>query len=169
MKPRPIRSFQVLYLFAGEEQRADMGSCLYTLIQAFNAEASFGFSVTLQVIEVDLLRELLQEHHRSRYLQLLEEACDACLSAPPCNTHTRARHSGFPGPRPVRDSTWPRGRPDLTPAEVKAVPDANILVITPSKLWRLRKPRERFVCWSFPRILAARRGAHLPRFGKTLR
>ena len=56
VKPRPIRSFQLLYLFAGEERPAEMGSCLYTLIQAFNAEASFGFSVTLQVIEVDLLR-----------------------------------------------------------------------------------------------------------------
>ena len=97
VKPRPIRSFQVLYLFAGEERRADMGSCLYTLIQAFNRVEPFDFSVALHVIEVDLLRggenhDLLQEHHRSRYLQLLEEACDACLSAPPCNTHTRPRN-----------------------------------------------------------------------------
>ena len=69
VKPRPIRSSQVLYLFAGEERRADMGSCLYSLIQAFNADEPFDFSVSLHVIEVDLLRggdnhDLLQEVHR---------------------------------------------------------------------------------------------------------
>ena len=39
----------------------------------------------------------------------------ALLVFPPCSTWSRARHSGSPGPRPLRSRQHPLGIPSLTP------------------------------------------------------
>ena len=58
-----------------------------------------------------------------------------------------------PGPRPVRDSTWPRGRPDLTPVETKAVSDANVLADYAIQAMALAEAKGKFCLLEFPEDL----------------
>ena len=82
--------------------------------------------------DVDLLRggaahDLLTPERRGHYFDRISSGVDILILAPPCDTHTRARHSLVAGPRPLRDASWPRGRPGLTAAEQIKVDKANIL------------------------------------------
>ena len=57
MKPRGIKTLSVLYLFAGRQRRADIGTCLKILADEFNACIDFDFGVNLIVREVDVIRD----------------------------------------------------------------------------------------------------------------
>ena len=100
-----------------------MGSCLSAIADKFNANADFDFTVHLRVEEVDVLRggplrDLLSAARRKDYLQDIRSGRHAAsIIAPPCETHTRARHANRNGPPPLRSKAWPRGLPGLTPAQ----------------------------------------------------
>ena len=56
MKPRGIKTLNVLYLFAGRQRRADICACLKVLADEFNACIDFDFGVSLTCREVDIVR-----------------------------------------------------------------------------------------------------------------
>ena len=56
MKPLGNVVLSVLYLFAGRPRRADIGACLSAITAEFNNCDDFAFSITLQVVEVDIVR-----------------------------------------------------------------------------------------------------------------
>ena len=127
-----MKVLEVLYLFAGMPRRADIGECFLQLIHEFNACPDFGFGVVLHMSEVDFLsgnarHDLLVPANRHFYITRLSSDVDILLTSPPCETHTRVRHSASPGPPPVRDATWPRGLPGLDEAQQLAVDNANVL------------------------------------------
>ena len=83
-------------------------------------------------MEVYVLRgarphDLLMPRRRHHCNSLLRSKVGISLVSPPCNTHSRARHANTDGPRPVRDKTWPGGRPGLTDKEQFAAQQANVL------------------------------------------
>ena len=123
----------VLYLFAGAARRADLSDCLATLIREHNSCKEFDLSFQLFSEDVDLLRggashDLVSAERQQHYINRISSAVQILILAPPCDTHTRARHSFVAGPRPLRDASSPRGLPGLTPAEQLKVDTANILV-----------------------------------------
>ena len=132
MTPRPVRQMNVSYLFAGAPRKADLRACFSQLIANFNACDEFDFSVDLAMDEVDLLRGgqahyLLDAGRRAAYLARLRAVVEVLINSPPCDTFTRARHSGMPGPPPVRDWQRQRGFNNLAPWAQKSVEDANTL------------------------------------------
>ena len=133
--PMPL---QVLYLFAGAARRADLSDCLATLIREHNACKEFMFSIQLFAEDVDLLRggasrDLSSAERQQDYLGRISSDVQMLVLAPSCDTHTRARHSFMAGPRPLRDASWPRGLPSLTPAEQHKV--------DPTTSWTSRRGR----------------------------
>ena len=118
---------------AGRPRRADLGSCLSAIADAFNNNADFDVRVRLQVEEVDVLRggpfhDLLSAATRKDYLQDTRSGRHAALvTAPPCETHTRARHANRSGPPPLRSKAWPRGLPGLTSAQQEQLRRSNLL------------------------------------------
>ena len=64
---------------------------------------------------------------RRQIFAMVRTHCDILIAAPPWASDSRIRHSNRQGPRPVRDTTWPRGRPDLKQAEQELVDMANII------------------------------------------
>ena len=111
MKPRTSIQLDVLYLFAGQARKVDLKQCLAALVAEYNACASFEFNISFAIEEVDLLRggpshDLLSPMKRRHYMGKAA-VVDVAAVTPPCNTHTRSRHSGFPGPPPVRDASFP--------------------------------------------------------------
>ena len=90
------------------------------------------FSIQLVSEDVDLLRggashDLVSAERQQHYIDRISSGVQILVLAPPCDTHTRARHSFVAGPRPLRDASWPTGRPGLTAAEQDKVDKANIL------------------------------------------
>jgi len=114
---------RVLYVFAGEERQADVGSFL----RKMEADRI----ITLQLDEVDLLRghDTLQGNLWPQFRQkILDDDYDVVLSTPPCHTHSRARHSNRKGPPPVRSKAFPLGFPWLYGAHLNSVTKANLLI-----------------------------------------
>ena len=108
VKPLGNVVLSVLYLFAGRPRRADIGACLSAITAEFNKCVDFAFNITLQVVEVDIVRggmthDLLSAARRKDRLGDIREGRHAALIlAPPCETHTRARHANRDGPPPLR-------------------------------------------------------------------
>jgi len=112
---RPTHPLKVLYLFAGIQRQADVGCHLRRLEHEFN-DACNGYSIKLELREVDILRyvedDLSDKNFQAEIKgQIAARIWDVVIAAPPCNTFSRATFSGHPGPRPIRDITWPRGFP----------------------------------------------------------
>ena len=110
-----------------------MGSCLSVIADQFNNNPEFDFTVHLRVEEADVLRggplhDLFSSARRKDYLMDIRSGRHAAtIIAPPCETHTRARHANRNGPPPLRSHAWPRGLPNLTPAQQEQVRRSNLL------------------------------------------
>eukprot|EP00435_Cladocopium_sp_Y103_P044902 s3525_g12.t1 len=129
-QPRPQPSkpvVKVLYLFAGARRHSDVGSFLKKL----EADGR----IVLQLLEFDIERS---EAHDLRSKALWEQICDKLreggwflIVSPPCNTFSRARFQWrrYPGPRPLRSRTWPKGFPWLSSANAAIVKEANEFIL----------------------------------------
>ena len=130
---RPLRPWQVIYLYPGVDGRADFQECFAALILEWNAASVFEFMVDLVWLEVDILSTevattLLSSVNRARLLAKISTHCDLLICDPAYNTFSRARHSGPEGPPPVRSVAWPRGLPSLAAGHRTLVDEANILM-----------------------------------------
>eukprot|EP00435_Cladocopium_sp_Y103_P032652 s3838_g8.t1 len=91
--------------------------------------------VTLFGLQVDILRneghDLLREDTWAWVLQQLDSGVvDLLITAPPCNTHSRARcqYQVRGGPRPLRDLNFPKGYPWLSNKDKEKVALADELI-----------------------------------------
>lgn len=118
---------KVLYLFAGKRRQSDVSTFLKRLEEAGK--------IRLQLQEFDIERS---ETHDLRSKELWEQICDTLkeggwflIVSPPCNTFSRARFQWrrYPGPRPLRSRTWPKGFPWLSNVNAKIVNEANEFVL----------------------------------------
>ena len=128
----PVRSsdhcvhVNVIYLFAGKQRKADIGEFL-------KAAEQRGL-VKLQLKEFDIERQadhdLTNQDLWSEIFTLIESGNWVVIVSPPCNTFSRARFQFLkhPGPKPVRNRTWPRGFPWLSGRDRVAVDEANFFV-----------------------------------------
>ena len=91
----------VVYAFAGKERRADIGDKLRERVAAWNAAEII--KIELELNELDTLRGGVNHNllERERQAGLIEQVkggkTHVMLITPPCNTHSRALHSGMPG------------------------------------------------------------------------
>ena len=117
---------KVMYLFAGKRWQSDVGSILRSL------EKKGQFTLHLEEIDIergpdhDLRDEGLWETINAK----LQQGDWFLIVSPPCNTFSRARHQyrKYPGPRPLRNRTWPKGFPWLSSHNKKIVQEANEFV-----------------------------------------
>ena len=120
---RPLHIFLV---HAGLQHRADFPECFSTLTSHFNAAQGFEFTVILVMHVVDL-RPMRPDNvldsldHREELLIKLATGDGILIAVPSYSTFSRARHSSSEGPRPVRDSTWQWGKPQLLDHEAASV------------------------------------------------
>ena len=116
----------VIYLFAGKQRKADIGEFL-------RAAEQRGL-ISLQLKEFDIERQadhdLTNQDLWSEIFTLIQSGNWIVIVSPPCNTFSRARFQFLkhPGPKPVRNRTWPRGFPWLSGRDRKAVDEANFFV-----------------------------------------
>ena len=108
----------------------------------------------LRFEEVELLRggparDLLSPMRRRHYLAKAA-VVDVVVVTPPCNTHSRARHSGMPGPPPLRDAPFPRGLPELSAANQRSVDEANMIADLSVEVLRVAADNGRFALLEFP-------------------
>ena len=114
---------KVIYLFAGKRRHSDVGSFLRKL----DAEGR----IELQLHEIDIERskehDLRKQELWDNVHELLRQGGWFLIVSPPCNTFSRARFQWrkYPGPRPVRNRTWPKGFPWLSNENAKIVAEAN--------------------------------------------
>ena len=131
-KPRPSQTLTAYYFHAGGDGRADVMECLIQLTTEFNKDATFDFAIDLRVHEVDLLLggSTLDLQAPGRKASILSALSDAhfVFITPPYKTFARARHCNHAGPKPLRDKTWPRGRPRLQQADREAVQLENVVL-----------------------------------------
>jgi hypothetical protein len=100
---------QILYLYAGAERRAS----IKTELDKISETISVQFVVTEKDIlqaDGDLLDDDIWNRLRS---ELAEGKFDVTVACPPCETMSRALHSGRPGPKPLKDFDYPSGFPWL--------------------------------------------------------
>ena len=125
MTQRRRCQLNVLYLFAGAADNADVRACFSTLIHNFNACADFSILVDLRLTECDALAgdfvEPISPQHRRELLGRIACEFNIILLTPPRRSFARARHAAHAGPPPLRDASWPRGRPDLHEADQRLV------------------------------------------------
>ena len=116
----------VIYLFAGKQRKADIGEFL-------KAAEQRGL-IKLKLKEFDIERQadhdLTNQDLWSEIFTLIESGNWVVIVSPPCNTFSRARFQFLkhPGPKPVRNRTWPRGFPWLSGRDRVAVDEANFFV-----------------------------------------
>ena len=116
-----------MYLFAGKRRQSDIGSAL--------REFECMGKIRLQLQDFDIERS--PDHDlREDALWLDIKTCLAegswfLIVSPPCNTFSRARFQflNHPGPRPVRNVTWPKGFPWLSNSNKGIVDEANQFVL----------------------------------------
>ena len=116
---------RVLYVFAGKQRQSDVGSHL--------RQMQTDKLISLVILELDLLRspdhDVLQADFWAATMQKIDNKCyQAVVMTPPCNTHSRARHSKSPGPKPLRSKRYPKGFPWLQGRHLQAVQQANLFV-----------------------------------------
>ena len=118
---------KVLYLFAGKRRQSDVSTFLKKLEEAGK--------IRLQLQEFDIERS---ETHDLRSKELWDQICETLkeggwflIVSPPCNTFSRARFQWrrYPGPRPLRSRTWPKGFPWLSNVNAKIGNEANEFVL----------------------------------------
>ena len=91
-----------------------------------------GVELTLNMTCIDIKRgnDMLDVTQRNAVIDSIKRGkYDCILVCPPCNTWTRARFSGLPGPKPLRGILHPRGFPNLTEARQKECDDGTQLVL----------------------------------------
>ena len=122
------KKLRVLYLFCGVPRRSDIHACLRRLSK------KGGF--TLEVKEVDIERSSDDDlSSEDLWRQLLDEVqsgrWDVIVLSPPCNTFSRARcqWQKHPGPRPVRNSSYPWGFLWLSDSNHKLVQQHNFFIL----------------------------------------
>ena len=125
-------SFRVLYMFAGPDRYCGLRDAL---LRALHDDEVSGLPVVrLSITELDILRggadhDLSAPSHQATWLSNIRRAnVDVCVASPPCNTHSRARHSNRRGPPPLRDHANPRGFTHLRGADRTRCDEANALV-----------------------------------------
>ena len=109
----PLRSFRVVYVFAGKERHSDVRHWLSTFANSFNIQFDMQEIDTERGERYNILEGNLWE---SLMLQLDSGNIQFWIITPPCNTHSRARHADqflFPGPKPLRNRQHPYGFPWL--------------------------------------------------------
>lgn len=91
--------------------------------------------VDLHMHEWDISRDPTHDILNSEVAEKIFQAVqdmkpDVVLCTPPCNTYSRARHNyeRNPGPRPIRDATYPQGFPWLSDRNKRLADEANALV-----------------------------------------
>ena len=121
------KTLKVLYLFCGVPRKADVKQCLKKLALKHHFE--------LEIREVDIERSSDDDLTKSQlWDELLEQIrsgqFDVVFMSPPCNTWSRVRFQWqrFPGPRPVRNASWPMGFPWLSNKQKEVVEFANYFV-----------------------------------------
>jgi hypothetical protein len=126
--PTPLSQLlfiSVLYIFAGEHRKSDVGDLLYTMHISGEAEVN--------VFEVDLLRSpdhdvTVRVFWDSILARIKLKEWQVVIVTPPCNTHSRARNANNWGPPPVRSKLYPYGYPWLTGVHLQEVELANLFV-----------------------------------------
>ena len=119
-------TMNVVYLFAGKQRKSDIGE--------FLRKAEQQGLIKLQLREFDIERQadhdLTNQDLWSEIFTLIESGNWIVIVSPPCNTFSRARFQflTYPGPKPVRNRTWPKGFPWLNNRDRKAVDEANFFV-----------------------------------------
>ena len=116
---------RVLYVFAGKQRQSDVGHHLRRM-QEQNL-------IALNLLELDLLRspdhDVLQADFWADTMQKVDSGhYNVVIMTPPCNTHSRARHSQSPGPKPLRSKRYPKGYPWLEGRQLATVQQANAFV-----------------------------------------
>ena len=123
-----IKVLRVLYIFAGLERRCDLRHFLEQM------QSTWSFKLVMK--EIDLLRDVVQDVQNSKFweslmVELDSNVWDLLVVTPPCNTHSRATFSwkSSPGPRPVRNVSFPWGFPWLTGPSLRKCEAANDMVL----------------------------------------
>ena len=120
------RTLKVMYLFAGKRRQSDVGSLLRA------GEEAGHFNLVLKEIDIERGPE-----HDLRDKQLwesifaeLQQGDWFLIVSPPCNSFSRARfqYRKHPGPRPLRNRTWPKGFPWLSRHNKQIVDEANSFI-----------------------------------------
>ena len=101
---KQCQGMQVLYLFAGPHRKSSLGHIL-------RSQGAICHEVDILRSNLhDLTKTVQQEFYLKR---IREKAYDVVVSSPPCDTFSRAKMANTNGPRPTRDSDFPRGLPSL--------------------------------------------------------
>lgn len=133
----------LLYVFAGQKRKSDVGEQL--------ADLQRQGAINLEILELDLLRseahDVLQEEFWEATMKKLDAGFyKVLIITPPCNTHSRARNSGAPGPPPVRSKRYPKGFPWLSGRLLRETVQANKFVeLTFSSCRRAHKANAAFL------------------------
>ena len=146
VKPRPSQALTAFYLHAGADGQADVKECLIQLTREFKINATLDFVIDLRMHVVDQLQggsSLVLEApgRRAALLSSLSSNAQLIFVTPLYRSFARARHCNPAGPRPLRDNTWPRGRPRLSTAD-QALVDVEISSQTlswTSCSWQLKR------------------------------
>ncbi|CAJ1392764.1 unnamed protein product [Effrenium voratum] len=122
----PGRTFNVLYLFSGEERKSSTGSQLREMA------SKAGYKVLLE--EWDMLRnpdhDLTDEGKRQGILEQIKGGkCAVIIVTPPCGTWSRVTWANHFGPKPVQDEARPWGYPSLSEKLQKRADEGNIMIV----------------------------------------
>lgn len=116
------RKFTALYIFAGKKRESDVASYLKQLGKENGLDISCRNVDLLVDTKHDMTDEAFVKQLRGT---IKRKEVHAVLMTPPCNTHSRARHSRLPGPPPVRSKKYPMGFPWLQGRLKKKVEESN--------------------------------------------
>ena len=123
---------KVLYAFAGKIRHCDLRASLQAKLRDFRKTT--GIQLSLDMVELDTLRggasHDLSTPAAAKVVmdRIIAGEFDVVVTTPPCNTHSRVRHSNKRGPPPLRDRQHPRGLPDLSARHAAECATANALV-----------------------------------------
>ena len=116
---------KVLYVFCGLHRKADVREHLQEMCDSRH--------MVLLMLEYDLQRDpahdVTNEELWARLMSRIASGeFDVVIITPPCNTWSRARFSSLPGPRPLRNLSWPWGFPWLTGAAKSSCQLGNLFI-----------------------------------------
>ncbi|CAJ1332305.1 unnamed protein product [Effrenium voratum] len=122
----PGLTFNVLYLFSGEERKSSTGSQLREMA------SKAGYKVLLE--EWDILKnpdhDLTDKDKRQGILEQIKEGKYAVIIVtPPCGTWSRVTWANHFGPKPARDEARPWGYPWLSEKLQKRANEGNIMIV----------------------------------------
>lgn len=104
--PVQLPNVKVLYLFAGKQRQADVGSCL----KQMQAKGQ----IVLELLEFDIARsedhDLRSDELWQRIIDRLRQGNWFLIVSPPCNTFSRARFQEVaPRPKAFEESNMAKG------------------------------------------------------------